>query len=70
MVSNLFCVLTPPASDESGDAVIRATIDQILELSPSIPKLHRLRGMFRGCEYDEDSDDRVRVYSTFVLTLL
>ncbi|KAL5523641.1 hypothetical protein ACEPAG_7814 [Sanghuangporus baumii] len=58
MVSNSFCVLTPPNGDEPGDAVIRATIDHILELSPSIAKLHRLRGMLRGCEYDEDCDDR------------
>ncbi|KAL5528520.1 DCC1 [Sanghuangporus sanghuang] len=58
MVSNSFCVLTPPNGDEPGDAVIRATIDHILELSPSIAKLHRLRGMLRGCEYDEDSDGR------------
>ena len=60
MVSNSFCVLTPPNGNEPGDAVIRATINHILELTPSIAKLHRLRGMLRGCEYDEDSDDRVR----------
>jgi hypothetical protein len=38
-------------------------LSQILELVPTIPKLHRVRAMLKGCEYDEgherdeDSED-------------
>ncbi|THH09399.1 hypothetical protein EW145_g2056 [Phellinidium pouzarii] len=57
-VSNSFCILTPPGIRESGDAVIRDSVRQILELSPSIARLHRLNGLLRGCEYNEDSDEK------------
>ncbi|KAH8119272.1 sister chromatid cohesion protein Dcc1 [Phellopilus nigrolimitatus] len=60
-ISNTFYILTPPNDQEPGDAVIRDSVKQILELSPSIPKLHRLRGLLRGYEYDEDTvEDRER----------
>ena len=53
LLSNAICVLTPPSAGESGDAVIRESVHEILELQPSIPKLHRLNGLLRGQEYDD-----------------
>lgn len=56
VVSNSFYVLTPPSPGESGDAVVRGNVKQILELNPSTARLHKLRGLLRDCEYDGDVD--------------
>ncbi|KAI5123696.1 hypothetical protein M0805_001723 [Coniferiporia weirii] len=56
-ISNSFCILTPPIDGESGDAVLRDSVKQILELSPSLAKLHRLKGLLKGCEFNEDLDE-------------
>ena len=57
VLSNAVCVLTPPSCDETGDAIIREKIHEILELHPTIPKLHRLNGILRGHEYDDTDMD-------------
>lgn len=44
--------------------MIRGTASQLTEILPSIAKLHRLRGMLRGSEYDgEDVDNEVNAYN-------
>ena len=74
------------ANAASGDMVIRSQINDILELVPSVPRLHRLAGLLKGMEYDEnaadveadeededeDKDERreVRGLSLFYLTIL
>ena len=59
-ISNAYYMLSPPNPGELGDAVIRGVVSQVTEFQPSIAKLHRLRGLLRGCEYDgEDIDDQV-----------
>ena len=55
-VSNALCILTPPRDEESGEVVLRETASQILEITPSIPKLHRLRGLLRNSEYNDDTE--------------
>lgn len=67
VVSNSFYVLTPPSPEELGDAVIRGSVKQILELSPSIAKLHRLKGLLRSCEYDGDEDKVLKVYVSAII---
>ncbi|KAF8493606.1 sister chromatid cohesion protein Dcc1 [Gautieria morchelliformis] len=47
----------------ASELIVRDELSQILELVPAIPKLHRMRAILKGCEYDEgherdeDSDD-------------
>ena len=67
VVSNSFYVLTPPSPEEFGDAVIRGSVKQLLELSPSIAKLHRLKGLLRHCEYDGDEDKVLKVYVSVII---
>ncbi|TDL26230.1 hypothetical protein BD410DRAFT_572988 [Rickenella mellea] len=56
-LSNAFCVLTSPEGEESGQTVIRDSIQEIYELVPSISKLHRIDGILKDCEYDEGLED-------------
>lgn len=60
VVSNSYYVLTPPTSNESGDAVIRGHVKQLLEITPSVAKLDSLRGLLRQSEYDGD-DEKVSI---------
>lgn len=39
------------------DVVIRDQLCEILELVPSVPRLHKLNGLLRGREYDEGHED-------------
>jgi len=58
VLSNSVLVVTRPpilTGDGEGDAiVIRDQVNEILELVPSVPRLHKLGTMLRGWEYDED----------------
>lgn len=64
-LSNSYCVLTPSIQEEKGDAVIRGNIQQILELTASVPKLHKLNALLRGREYDGlTEDEEIKVEDT------
>ncbi|KAG5650583.1 hypothetical protein H0H81_011722 [Sphagnurus paluster] len=61
-LSNTVLVVTPPPdafslnfADES--VVIRDQVTEILELTPSVPKLHTLSEILRGREYDDGQQD-------------
>ena len=63
-LSNSLLVVTPPsdtssldASLEDGTVVVRDQINEILELTPVVPKLHKLSALLRGKEYGEDQED-------------
>ncbi len=59
VLSNSVLVVTPPNGsdlDFSDDSiVIRDQVNEILELAPTVPRLHKLSAMLRGNEYDEQS---------------
>ncbi|KAG7449115.1 uncharacterized protein BT62DRAFT_979176 [Guyanagaster necrorhizus] len=59
VLSNSVLVVTPPNAsdlDLSDDSiVIRDQVNEILELAPTVPRLHKLLAMLRGNEYDEQS---------------
>lgn len=55
-LSNTYFVLAP-SQDEADCAVIRGSAQQILELAPSISKLHKLNGLLRGREYEGFDDE-------------
>ncbi|OBZ67045.1 putative sister chromatid cohesion protein DCC1 [Grifola frondosa] len=64
VLSNSVLVVTPPAVGAAADrqngedvVVIRDQLNEILELVPSVPRLHRLNGLLRGREYDEGHED-------------
>jgi len=50
-------VLVVNANETSGEMVIRSQLNDILELVPSVPRLHRLGGLLKGMEYDENAAD-------------
>ncbi|KAF9076722.1 sister chromatid cohesion protein Dcc1 [Rhodocollybia butyracea] len=60
--NSILVVTSPPDSDislepnESG-VIIRDQINEILELTQAIPKLHQLNSLLRGKEYGEDEED-------------
>lgn len=59
-LSNSVLVVTRPPSDVvvDGDAiVIRDQVNEILELIPSVPRLHKLVTLLKGMEYDEGQED-------------
>ena len=41
--------------------VIRDQVNEILELVPSVPRLHKLGTLLRGLEYDGDEDKDVQI---------
>ncbi|KAH7913138.1 sister chromatid cohesion protein Dcc1 [Hygrophoropsis aurantiaca] len=57
VLSNTVIVATP-SNNEEGGIDIRDQLHEILELVPSVPRLHRLSGLLRGLEYDEGDEDR------------
>ncbi|KZV69547.1 hypothetical protein PENSPDRAFT_652296 [Peniophora sp. CONT] len=67
VLSNAVLVLTPPPApdslagmdldDLSPRAEIQESLHEILELTPTVPKLHRLRRMLRGMEWDEGQEE-------------
>lgn len=43
---------------EEGDAiVIRDQLNEVMELLPTVPRLHKLTSLLRGLEYDEGQED-------------
>ena len=61
-LSNTVLVVTPvpddPSSDLTDDAVvIRDQLNEVIELVPVAPKLHKLSAMIRDRQYDEGQGD-------------
>ncbi|GLB33888.1 putative sister chromatid cohesion protein Dcc1 [Lyophyllum shimeji] len=61
-LSNSVLVVTPPPDTSSLDftadaVVIRDQVSEILELTPSVPKLHTTLASLRGREYDDGQED-------------
>jgi sister chromatid cohesion protein DCC1 len=62
ILSNSLLMVTPPpdalSTNFSDDGVvIRDQVNEIIELAPSVPKLHKLPTLLRGREYDEGQED-------------
>ena len=62
VLSNSVCVVTPDASpQDEGEPVeevfIRDQLSEVIELVPSVPRLHKLKSLLRGREYDEGHED-------------
>ncbi|KAJ7781154.1 sister chromatid cohesion protein Dcc1 [Mycena metata] len=59
VLSNSMLIVTPSSSSSEDTVVIRDQVNEILELTPAVPKLHRLSILLRGKEYDDihDSED-------------
>jgi hypothetical protein len=64
VLSNSVLVVTRPPDPADGTAVvegdtlvIRDQVKEILELVPSVPRLHKLGTLLRGLEYDEGQED-------------
>ena len=55
-LSNSFYVVTPPQSAEEHDIHIRDTVHELLELTPCVPRLHKLDGLFKSSLYDDPAD--------------
>ncbi|KAH0827514.1 sister chromatid cohesion protein Dcc1 [Lanmaoa asiatica] len=58
VLSNTVLVLTPSRTDPDGTVHVRDQLHEVLELAPSVPKLHKLSVLLRGMEYDEGDEDR------------
>jgi sister chromatid cohesion protein DCC1 len=54
VLSNSILVVTP--QPESDTVVIRDQVNEILELTPAVPKLHKLSALLKGREYDDVHD--------------
>lgn len=58
-LSNSVIVVTPPDASsmdmDDDKIVIRDQINEIIELTPVVPKLQKLRALLRGSEYDENA---------------
>ncbi|TFK54270.1 hypothetical protein OE88DRAFT_1723980 [Heliocybe sulcata] len=59
VLSNSVLVVTPPQTEEGqvDRIAIRDQLHDVIELVPSLPKLHKLKGILRGAEYDEGHED-------------
>lgn len=57
VLSNSILVVAPHQARASDTIVICDQLNEILELVPSVPKLHKLEGLLRGMEYDEGQED-------------
>lgn len=61
-LSNSVLVVTPPqdafaSKFTDNGVVIRDQLNEIIELAPIVPKLHKLSTLLRGREYDEEHDE-------------
>ncbi|KAG6334251.1 hypothetical protein ID866_4842 [Astraeus odoratus] len=65
LLSNTVLVGTPARTDPEGTINIRDQIHEVLELAPSVPKLHKLPVLLRGMEYDEGDEDRRATLPTY-----
>lgn len=80
VLSNSMVVATVGQADGSipSVVVVRDQLHEIIELVPSIPRLHKLDTLLRGMEYDERSEDADELYAddpavsrvSFLLALL
>ncbi|THH18790.1 hypothetical protein EW146_g2256 [Bondarzewia mesenterica] len=65
VLSNSVLVATPAKDAPESDSIeVQHSLNEILELVPAVPKLHRLRGLLRGMEWedgreDDDGDDEM-----------
>ena len=64
VLSNSVCVVTPdpclPTGEEDEpveEVFIRDQLREVIELVPSVPRLHKLKTLLRGREYDEGHED-------------
>ncbi|KAJ6628699.1 sister chromatid cohesion protein Dcc1 [Mycena sp. CBHHK59/15] len=59
VLSNSILVVMPQLPTSSDTVVIRDQVNEILELTPSVPKIHKLSSLLRGREYDDmhENDD-------------
>ena len=64
VLSNSVCVVTPDSSFQDTDegepveeVFIRDQLSEVIELVPSVPRLHKLKSLLRGREYDEGHED-------------
>jgi len=62
VLSNSVLVITSPPDAYSADflndrVIIRDQVNEIMELTPSVPKFHKLSSLLRGREYDEGQED-------------
>jgi sister chromatid cohesion protein DCC1 len=63
-LSNTILVVTPIPDDpttlnsiDNAAVVIRDQLNEVIELVPVVPKLHKLSAMIRDRQYDEGQDD-------------
>lgn len=64
VLSNSVIVATPGETQDSPlSVVVRDQLNEILELVPSIPRLHKLDTLLRGKEYDERSEEDEELYA-------
>jgi len=61
-LSNTILVVTAVSDEHSPNfaddaVVIRDQLNEIIELNPVVPKLHKLSALIRGREYDEGQED-------------
>lgn len=54
-LSNSVLVVAP--GEEQGKIVVRDTSHELLQVTPVLPKVHKLVGLLRGREYDEGRED-------------
>jgi sister chromatid cohesion protein DCC1 len=57
VLSNSVLVVKPQVEEESGDLIIEDSLNEVLELVPIVPKVHVLRALLRGREYDGEDID-------------
>jgi hypothetical protein len=55
--NSVLIVAAPPYSLTEDDVVIRDQVNEILELTPTVPKLQKLGSLLRDLEYDEGQED-------------
>lgn len=64
VLSNSVLVATAgEEQDATPSVVVRDQLNEVLELVPSIPRLHKLDALLRGKEYDERSEEDDDLYA-------
>lgn len=64
VLSNTVLVVAPPSDvsreqfEDDDTVVIRDQVNEVVELVPAVPKLHKLGAVLRGREYNEGEADR------------
>ena len=64
VLSNSVCVVTPDPNSSLAEeeepveeVFIRDQLNEVIELVPCVPRLHKLKSLLRGREYDEGHED-------------